>query len=201
MNYLHTNQPHPQGELCVRGDNIFQGYYKKPDITKESVDEDGWFHTGDVAEFLPNGCIKIIDRKKNLFKLSQGEYIAPEKLENVYVKSPYVGQIFVHGDSLKTYIVSIITLDEAICKQWASENGHDPEGIYSNEELVKVIKEDLLRLATEAKVTPLTVVQWPREGQAFLNSSRAFLSREQPAHTDDEARQKHCQEALQRADR
>ena len=119
MNYVHTNEPHPQGELCVRGDNIFQGYYKKPDITKESIDPDGWFHTGDVAEFLPNGCIKIIDRKKNLFKLAQGEYIAPEKLENVYVKSPYLAQIFVHGDSLKTFIVSIITLDEAICKQWA----------------------------------------------------------------------------------
>jgi long-chain acyl-CoA synthetase len=88
MNYLTTNDT-KEGEICMRGDNIFDGYYKMPKVTAE-VMNDGWFSSGDVGRLLPNGAIKIIDRKKNIFKLSQGEYIAPEKLENIYSKSRYI---------------------------------------------------------------------------------------------------------------
>lgn len=85
MNYLHTNDP-PQGELMSFGAcSVTSGYFRKPDKTKETITEDGWLMTGDVACILPNGCMKIIDRAKNIFKLSQGEYIAPEKLENIFV--------------------------------------------------------------------------------------------------------------------
>ena len=90
MGYLHTNQPNPQGEVAMRGPNVALGYYKRPDLTKEVFSEDGWFRSGDVGELLPSGAIKIIDRAKNIFKLSQGEYIAPEKLENVYNKCRYI---------------------------------------------------------------------------------------------------------------
>ena len=89
LGYLTSDNP-PKGEVQLKGHNIFKGYFKNPEKTQEVLTEDGWLNTGDVGVILPNGAIRIIDRAKNIFKLSQGEYIAPEKLENIYAQCPVI---------------------------------------------------------------------------------------------------------------
>lgn len=136
-----------QGEVCVQGANVFKGYFKEPEKTKESIDDDGWHHTGDVGKWMPNGTLKIIDRRKHIFKLSQGEYIVPEKIENIYIRSQYVEQVFVHGESLKSCVVAIIVPDVDVVKCWALENGI--KGTFSdlcdNPRVKKVIMDDMLQ--------------------------------------------------------
>jgi long-chain acyl-CoA synthetase len=107
MNYLHTDEPHPRGEIWVRGANIFKGYYKNEKATNEDI-QDGWLKTGDIGRWNPNGTLSIIDRKKNIFKLSQGEYIAAEKCEAVYAKSSITAQMFIYGNSYKSFVVAIV---------------------------------------------------------------------------------------------
>ena len=105
-----TGKPRPSGELCVRGPTLFKGYFKDEEKTKETIDKDGWLHSGDIAMIIPEhgNCFKIVDRVKNIFKLQQGEYVSPEKIENIYSNCKYIEQIFVTGNSLKSYLVCII---------------------------------------------------------------------------------------------
>lgn len=123
MGYTSKDEPFPRGEICFRGHNCFQGYYKLPDKTAETLDEDKWVHSGDIGLWDDKGRLKIIDRKKNIFKLAQGEYIAPEKIENVYVNHELVAQAFVYGDSLQATLVSVIIPDEEQLKKWAESSG------------------------------------------------------------------------------
>ncbi|KAK7162004.1 hypothetical protein R3I94_004610 [Phoxinus phoxinus] len=149
MNYFAANG---EGEVCVKGPNVFQGYLKDPERTLEAVDKDGWLHTGDIGKWLPNGTLKIIDRKKHIFKLAQGEYIAPEKIENIYMRSDPVAQVFVHGDSLQACLVGIVVPDPDFLPGWAKKRGI--EGSYTEmckcKELKNAILEDIIRLGKEA---------------------------------------------------
>ncbi|XP_018566336.1 long-chain-fatty-acid--CoA ligase 5 isoform X2 [Anoplophora glabripennis] len=149
MEYWAKNN---QGEVCVKGTNVFQGYYKDPEKTEEVIDEQGWHHTGDVGTWMSNGTLKIIDRKKHIFKLSQGEYIVPEKIENVYIRSQYVSQVFVHGESLKSCIIAIVVPDVDVIKCWAQEYGIP--GTFSvlcnNAEVKQLIMDDMISWGKEA---------------------------------------------------
>lgn len=119
-----VNDPNPRGELMIRGSHVTCGYFRNKEATEESF-KDGWLLTGDIAELLPSGAIRIIDRRKNLFKLVQGEYVSPEKLEAVLIGCPLLSQAFVTGKSTEVYPVAIVVPDETELQYWAKSNGHE----------------------------------------------------------------------------
>ncbi|NXI66593.1 ACSL5 ligase, partial [Anseranas semipalmata] len=149
MNYFSSNN---EGEVCIKGPNVFKGYLEDPEKTAEAIDKDGWLHTGDIGKWMPNGTLKIIDRKKNIFKLAQGEYIAPEKIENVYIRSAPVAQVFVHGESLRSCLIGIVVPDPETLPEFAAKLGIKAsyEDICKNPAVKKAILEDLVRLGKEA---------------------------------------------------
>lgn len=102
----------------MKGLNIMQGYYKDEKNTAEAIDSEGWFHTGDICTVDAQGRFKIIDRKKNIMKLAQGEYIALETLEGVYGLCPLFSTFFLHGDGLKTHPVGVGVVDPVQMLGW-----------------------------------------------------------------------------------
>ncbi|KAG0075269.1 Long chain acyl-CoA synthetase 7 peroxisomal [Linnemannia elongata] len=123
MNYTSKDQPFPRGEIMLRGNSVFKGYYKSPKQTEETLDSEGWASTGDVGQWDERGRLVVIDRVKNIFKLAQGEYIAPEKIESVLAKHYLVAQVFVYGHSLKATLVGIVVPDFETLRLWANSNG------------------------------------------------------------------------------
>lgn len=124
-----------------------KGYYQKPDVTAEVLDADGWFHTGDIGKIVKGGCIQIVDRKKQLFKLSQGEYVSPEKVEGISAKSALVGQIFVHGTSTEAVLVAVVVPSEGSLKKFGG-----PDEATKSDELKKAIVEDLDKVCRSEKL-------------------------------------------------
>lgn len=127
MDYRSTDKPYPRGEICMRGNSVMREYYKVPDKTAETIDADGWLHTGDIGMFDSAGRLMIIDRLKNIFKLSQGEYIAPEKIENVLAKHELIAQAFVYGDSKQSSLVGILVPDADAFPKFLAQNPEFPQ--------------------------------------------------------------------------
>lgn len=175
LGYTSEDKPNPRGELCVRGLNIFDHYYKgmsllimivthygpnycglsfaDPENTNNSVDNEGWFHTGDVAEFDSCGRVKIIDRVKNIMKLAQGEYVALEKIENIFSSNPIVAQIYVHGDSLQSYLLAVVVPDPLKLADVASKILGKGVSSQDDQALLDAIKDDRINAYVLSELT------------------------------------------------
>lgn len=138
----HLNDPKgPSGELLLRGPQITPGYYKNPEETAKAFDKDGWFCTGDIARVSASeGKLYIVDRVKNFFKLSQGEYVTPEKVENVYLSNnSLLQQCYVHGDSLRSFLVAVLGVPPATLKEFlVSQCGVSPSKLTTEDLLLEV---------------------------------------------------------------
>jgi long-chain acyl-CoA synthetase len=121
MDYLVTDKPEPRGELLIRSNTLFSGYYKNDEETSKSMTLDGFFKTGDICSIDSRGRFRIIDRRKNVLKLAQGEYISPERIENVYMSHlTYLAQAYVHGDSTEVSLVAILGVQPDLFAPFAS---------------------------------------------------------------------------------
>lgn len=109
------------GEICCRGENIMMGYYKRPDLTAEVIDREGFFHTGDIGEFVEGKFLKITDRKKEIFKTSGGKYVAPQPIENKMKESKFIEQMMVVGSEQKFAAALIVPAFETL-REWAKQH-------------------------------------------------------------------------------
>jgi long-chain acyl-CoA synthetase len=128
------------GEILVKGPNVFQGYYKNEEATRETI-VDGWLHTGDIGEIDGDGFIKITGRKKDIIITAGGKNITPANLENEIKQHPLVSQCVVVGDR-RPYLVALVTLDPEEAAAYAKENGlpEDPEQLATNDDVRKAIE-------------------------------------------------------------
>ena len=148
-----TQELRPRGEICVRGPIVFKGYYDDEENTKKAIDEDGFLHTGDIGMIIPShgNCLRVIDRVKNIFKLQQGEYVAPEKLENILIEDKYVEQIFVYGESLKNYLIAIVVpssnaVIDFLNSKGINANRDNYKNYFDNKDLKKEILKSMEKL-------------------------------------------------------
>jgi long-chain acyl-CoA synthetase len=147
--YFATNKPNPQGEIWIRGASVMDAYYENEEETKAAFTPDRWFKTGDIGEWDHNGHLKMVDRKKNLVKTLNGEYIALEKLESVYRAATVVANICVYADEQKTKPIAIIVPAEPALEKLATQIGVKENGL---ENLVhnKKVQDAVLRELQQA---------------------------------------------------
>lgn len=146
LGYRTTDSPHPRGELLVRTALITPGYYLRPETTAEVFDEDGFYRTGDImAELAPDRLV-YVDRRKNVLKLSQGEFVALAKLESVFVASPLVAQIFLYGNSSRSYLLAVVVPAPEVVERAVDEAA-----------LKAAIIESLQRIARQAELKPYEI--------------------------------------------
>jgi long-chain acyl-CoA synthetase len=161
-----------RGEILIKGNCVAVGYYMMPNETKDAFESNGWFHTGDIGQFLSDGSVKIVDRKKNLVKLKGGEYIAMEQMEMTYGNSSFVdainGGICCYGDGDMDRPVAILQLNEAFTMKWAKDRGipGDFETIKNSKELHDAIMKDMLEQHAKSSLSHLEKLQ----GVAVLTS-------------------------------
>ncbi|KAJ3424363.1 long-chain-fatty-acid--coa ligase [Anaeramoeba flamelloides] len=152
MNYMSENNV---GEIWMRGPAIFKGYYKDEKKTKEVLTEDGWFKTGDIGKINSDGTLSIIDRKTNIVKLSNGEFVAIEQLESYFVQSAMISQIWIYTNPFEDFLVAIIVPDFNNL-QTETEN-EKSQSINQNLELKKIFKKELLLLSQQFRLIHFSI--------------------------------------------
>lgn len=161
LGYFSSDEPYPRGEILLRGPTIFREYFRQPLKTAEALDAEGWLHTGDVGMLVEGNALRIVDRKKHIFKLSQGEYIAPERLERLLETCSLIAQIFIHGDSLESHIVGVVVPEREAVLEWAKKRGveGDYEALCASAELHKAIEEQMEGVGREQGFNSLEKVR------------------------------------------
>ncbi|MGW5377793.1 carboxylic acid reductase [Nocardia sp. NPDC003999] len=158
LGYFRTDKPHPRGELLLKSSTLISGYYKRPEVTAEVFDSDGFYKTGDIVAELGPDHLVYVDRRNNVLKLSQGEFVAVSRLESVYATSPLIRQIFVYGSSERAYLLAVIVPTEDVLA-WG-----DPEKMRT------ALSDSLRQLAKDAELQSYEV---PRE---FLIEPEPFTT-------------------------
>lgn len=183
VGYLHTNDP-PQGELWFRGPPVAMGYFENEEATKDAFTEDGWFKTGDIVTYHDNGSLSVIDRKKNLAKLANGEYIALERLEMQYKNVLYVQNVCVVANSEKNRPVALVQVGLDAVNHYAKNNGiekfHDLQDAAScaqlRTEVLKAIQAEAKKAGFNTSETVidcyLTPVEWTADNGLLTTSQK-----------------------------
>ncbi len=134
-----------EGEILVKGPNIMQGYYHRPEQTQEVFTHDGWFRTGDVGKLVNKRFLAITDRKKDIFKTSAGKYVAPQVLENYFTRSPFIMQCLILGFN-KPFVAAVLVPNYSLLKTWCSEQGihwTSPTYMLHNIKVIKKIQNEV----------------------------------------------------------
>ena len=135
------------GEVLFRGPSVFSGYWRAPDKTAETLDEEGWVHTGDVGEWTDDGELRLVDRKKDILVTAGGKNISPTEIETLLKSSPYISEAVVFGEGRK-YLTALIEIDYDTCAEWARQRGIPFTGfssLISRPELHKLIQQEVER--------------------------------------------------------
>ncbi|MDR3662808.1 MAG: AMP-binding protein, partial [Mycobacterium sp.] len=126
LGYLLTDRPYPRGELLLKSTDLIPGYYKRPEVTADVFDEDGFYRTGDIVAELGPDHLQYLDRRNNVLKLAQGEFVTVSKLEAAFGTSPLIRQIYVYGNSSRSYLLAVIVPSSEALRRWPSEEALRP---------------------------------------------------------------------------
>ncbi|AQK57134.1 Long chain acyl-CoA synthetase 8 [Zea mays] len=190
--YKISDSPMPRGEVAVGGHSITKGYFNNEAKTNEvyKVDERGirWFYTGDIGQFHPDGCLEIIDRKKDIVKLQHGEYVSLGKVESALATSNYVENIMVYADPFHNYCVALVVPAHQALEKWAQNSGMNYEGfgeLCQNDRAIKEVQQSLSKAAKAARLekfeVPAKIVLLPEPWtpESGLVTAALKLKREQ----------------------
>ncbi|KAI8912663.1 hypothetical protein EDD86DRAFT_269213 [Gorgonomyces haynaldii] len=162
LKYSSKDKPYPRGEIYIKGSNVFKGYYKDPEKTAECLKPDGWFATGDIGSWDDKGRLRLLDRARNIFKLSIGEFVAPEKCESILCKHILVAQSLVYANAYQSYVVALIVPDWEVVSGWGKQKGYKHTSLseYCGDQKFK--KHLLSMLAVYCKESELNGFEVPK---------------------------------------